>query len=329
MGRVMRSRKFLPTEGHEMARITLALCLTVASFSATPALADPVFPDRGRAGVIDAAGVIPDDAERTLNARVVAWDRATGHQLVVATVPSLGGMPIADYGVALGRKWGLGHAGSHFASDGVILLLAPHERKVRIEVGYGLEPVLTDARSGEIIRDLVAPKLKADDIAGALNAGVTAIMATTADAPKVAPAGGSTSNGWVWLLMFVPFGTALGGLLFRIALRRRRKKVEPPATPFTFAAMPSDAGRIPPPPPRRRVDYPSDTYRAAPPSPAPSPSSDFGSSYSPSPSSWPSSDSGSSSSSSDSGSSWGSSDSSSGFDSGGGSFGGGGADSSY
>jgi uncharacterized protein len=152
--------------------------------STAPAWAGaPSFPDRARRAVVDAAAVIPDQAEVALDARIVAWNRATGHQLVVATVPSLQGLDVQDYGNRLLRHWRLGRTD---IDDGVILLLAPSERQVRIEVGYGLESVLTDALTGVIVRDQIRPRLQAGDVAGALSAGAEQIMLAAARADGVA-----------------------------------------------------------------------------------------------------------------------------------------------
>lgn len=151
----------------------LFLCQALSAVAQT-------FPDRERRAVVDAANVIPDAEEAALDARLIAWNRETGHQFVVATVPSLEGHEIEDYGNRLLRHWGLGRAG---ADDGVILMLAPNERQVRIEVGYGLEGVLTDALAGRIIREEIRPALRAGDIGGALTIGADRIMAAAVADP--------------------------------------------------------------------------------------------------------------------------------------------------
>src|SRR4051812_39115728 len=92
--------------------------------------------------VVDQAGVIPADEKAQLEQLLAAHEAKTSNQVVVATVASLEGQSIEDYGVGLGRAWGIGQKGKN---NGVILLVAPNERKVRIEVGYGLEGELTDA----------------------------------------------------------------------------------------------------------------------------------------------------------------------------------------
>ena len=91
-----------------------------AAVSPAPA-ADLTFPDRGRAAVVDAAHVLPPADAAALNAKVAAWDNATGHQLAIVTIPSLQGDDIADYGYRLGRAWGLGRKG---INDGVLASLA-------------------------------------------------------------------------------------------------------------------------------------------------------------------------------------------------------------
>lgn len=157
-----------------MKRLTqIVALLLVALLALHGAAFAQTFPDRGRRAVVDAAGVIPDTAEAALDARILAWNRATGRQLAVATVSGLEGRPIADYGNRLLRHWRLGGAE---ADDGLLLLLAPNEREVRIEVGYGLEPVLTDALTGQIIRRVIRPRLVEGDVAGALDSGASAIM---------------------------------------------------------------------------------------------------------------------------------------------------------
>ncbi|PZR32502.1 MAG: methanol dehydrogenase [Caulobacter segnis] len=148
---------------------TLAL---VAVLFALPALAAPTFPPlTGR--VVDEAQVLSPDTERDLTEKLENLEATTGRQLVVATVPSLQGYPIEDYGYQLGRTWGIGQKGEN---NGVILLVAPNERKVRIEVGYGLEPVLTDALSSVIIQSAILPKFRDGDLSAGVVAGTDALV---------------------------------------------------------------------------------------------------------------------------------------------------------
>ncbi len=122
--------------------------------------------------VVDTANVIPPEQEAALTRRLDDLQKTTGNQLVVATVPDLQGYPIEDYGYRLLRSWGVGLKD---ANNGAILLVAPNDRKVRIEVGYGLEPVLTDAFSSVVINQQIVPRFKAGDIPGGIVAGADAV----------------------------------------------------------------------------------------------------------------------------------------------------------
>jgi len=151
--------------------ILLAVVLAVLQL-ASPAFAAPTYPPlTGR--VTDAAGVLPADVAAGLEARLKALEDSTGTQLVVATVPDLQGYEIDEYGVGLLRDWGIGQKGTN---NGAILLIAPAQRKLRIEVGYGLEGTLTDALSGQIIRRTIVPRIKAGDMAGGIVAGADELI---------------------------------------------------------------------------------------------------------------------------------------------------------
>lgn len=122
--------------------------------------------------VTDAANIIPADQKAALEAKLQALQKQTGRQLVVATIPDLQGDDIADYGYQLGRSWGVGLKGNN---NGAILIVAPNERKVRVEVGYGLEPLLTDAFSSVVIQQAIIPHFKNGDMVGGISAGVDAL----------------------------------------------------------------------------------------------------------------------------------------------------------
>jgi uncharacterized protein len=138
-----------------MAHRLLAACVVVVALCVA-ALAAPTFPAlTGR--VVDQAGIIPADVEATLESRLAALETATTDQFVVVTLSSLQGYEIADYGYQLGRAWGIGQKG---LDNGVLLIVVPSEREVRIEVGRGLEPQLTDALSTLIIENTILPALR-------------------------------------------------------------------------------------------------------------------------------------------------------------------------
>ncbi|WP_343520437.1 TPM domain-containing protein [Sphingomonas sp.] len=131
------------------------------------------FPKRTIEPVIDAANIIPDDQEAELSRILDQFEQEKGQQFVVATIPSLEGRSIEDYGYQLGREWGIGRKD---VNDGVILIVAPNERKVRIEVGYGLTPVLTAQLSGAIVSDVILPRFREGDMPGGIRAGADAIL---------------------------------------------------------------------------------------------------------------------------------------------------------
>ncbi|KTE23871.1 methanol dehydrogenase, partial [Sphingopyxis sp. H080] len=138
---------------------------------AGPAAAQ-TFPKLAGNPVVDQADIIPAAEEAALNTQLLELEKTTGHQLVVATVSDLEGNDVSEYGYKLGRAWGIGDEAK---DDGVVFLIAPNERRMNIAVGLGLEPVLTDALSGRIIRDVVTPKFKAGDMPGGIQDGVNAI----------------------------------------------------------------------------------------------------------------------------------------------------------
>jgi uncharacterized protein len=128
--------------------------------------------------VVDQANLLDPAQEAALTAKLEGLETRTNRQLVVTTLSSLEGYEISDYGYRLGRTWAIGQDGKGESEkdNGAILIVAPNERKMRIEVGYGLEPVLTDGLSSSIIRNDITPAFKAGDFPGGINAGVDRIV---------------------------------------------------------------------------------------------------------------------------------------------------------
>lgn len=135
--------------------------------------------------VVDAANVLPPEVERDLTAKLDDVYRQTKRQLVVATIPDLQGYPIEDYGVGLIRTWGVG---LRDVNNGAILIVAPNDRKVRVEVGYSLEPILTDAFSATVINNDIVPRFKAGDLPGGVTAGADALIRQLRASPEEAQA---------------------------------------------------------------------------------------------------------------------------------------------
>ena len=142
------------------------------------AAAEPVYPQlSGR--IVDDADLLSPADRAELNAELKALEDKSSDQLVVVTLPSLQGYPIEDYGYQLGRHWGIGQKEKN---SGALLIVAPNERKVRLEVGYGLEGQLTDAVSKLIIENSIVPRFRAGDVAGGITRGVDdVIQALTID----------------------------------------------------------------------------------------------------------------------------------------------------
>jgi uncharacterized protein len=157
----------------QLRPIALAIAALLALAAASvPAWADPSFPPlTGR--VVDAANIIPPDEKARLDQKLAGLEAQSHRQLVVATIPDLQGYEISDYGYQLGRAWGIG---SKEHNDGALLIVAPNEHKVRIEVGYGLEGVLTDGLSSLIIQNTIVPRFKAGDLPGGIEAGTDALI---------------------------------------------------------------------------------------------------------------------------------------------------------
>lgn len=156
-----------------MLLATLAVFAFVGAAPGAAGAATPIFPPlTGR--VVDDAHLLSPATEQKLDGELADLEAKTGHQVVVATVPDLQGNEIEDYGYQLGRAWQLGRKG---VNDGAILLVAPSERKVRIEVGYGLEPVLTDALTSVILQQKVLPQFKQGRMEQGVVDGAEAIIA--------------------------------------------------------------------------------------------------------------------------------------------------------
>lgn len=148
-----------------LATFLLALLIAGAAWAA------PVFPAlTGR--VVDEANILQPETLKTLTESLALLEQRTGAQLVVVTLPSLQGYDISDYGYQLGRTWGIGQKGT---DNGALLIVAPAEKKVRIEVGYGLEGTLTDAVASLIIQRAILPAFKRGDFDAGITHGVTAI----------------------------------------------------------------------------------------------------------------------------------------------------------
>jgi uncharacterized protein len=165
--------------------------------------------------VVDEANILDADSRAELTAKLADLEAKSTDQLVVVTLRSLQGTSIEDFGVQLGRHWQIGQTGKN---NGVLLIVAPNERRVRIEVGYGLEGVLTDAVSRLIIENSITPRFRAGDFAGGIRRAVDDIIQIlTGDAEEwkqraARPPARETTFGEI-VVMLIFFGIA-GFIIF-------------------------------------------------------------------------------------------------------------------
>lgn len=174
--------------------------------------------------VVDDANILSDDTKNRLTQLLAQEEKQTKNQIVVVTLQSLGGYPVEDYGYQLGRDWGIGQKGKN---TGTLIIVVPSEHKVRIEVGYGLEGVLTDAASRVVIDRYMLPAFKRGDYNGGVLAGTNAVLQLLGGVTLTPPQysdddqdqGQQSRHGFPWgfivlILFWLVFGRFLWPLLF-------------------------------------------------------------------------------------------------------------------
>ena len=127
--------------------------------------------------VTDAADILTGEEEARLSDRQARYETRTKHQMVVATTPSLHSARVDNFGTCLGSRWAIGR--KHH-DDGIVILVAPNERQMRIATGTGMEKILTDDKALAVIREMT-PQFEQGDYAGGLATGIDAIAAQTGD----------------------------------------------------------------------------------------------------------------------------------------------------
>ena len=178
MGQVCSAAWTAPCRRNAVAALRLPVlavaALMLALFAGTASAATPNFPPlTGR--IVDQANILSASDRAEIETALKAHDAKSTDQVVVVTVKSLEGVPIEDYGYQLGRFWKIGQAGTN---NGALLIVAPNDRKVRIEVGRGLEPILTDTMSKLIIDNAILPAFRRGDFPAGIKAGVRDVVAT-------------------------------------------------------------------------------------------------------------------------------------------------------
>lgn len=153
--------------------------------------------------VYDKADMLTPAQENALKEKLIRYADSTSTQIVIVTIPSLEGRNINFFAAQWAHKWGIGQKGK---DNGVLILVAKKDRKLAIQVGYGMEHLLTDAMSRRIIELVIVPYFKQGDYYGGLDAGTSAIIKVMAgEYTNDNPAGGDGENDWVPLLVFILF----------------------------------------------------------------------------------------------------------------------------
>ncbi len=165
-----------------LLRVIMAMLSVTLSGLFVPAFADPVYPElAGR--ITDEAALLTPAEKTDIESDLASLEQTSTDQLAIVTVKSLQGYSIEDYGIGLARKWGIGQKGK---DNGILLIVAPNDRKVRIEVGRRLEPFMTDTMSALIIQNAILPKFRRGDFAGGIKDGVRDIKSVVlGDAEEV------------------------------------------------------------------------------------------------------------------------------------------------
>ncbi|KTC64543.1 Domain of uncharacterised function (DUF477) (plasmid) [Legionella adelaidensis] len=196
-------------------RFTLGILLSL--FCCHLMAAAPSFPLlTGR--VVDDAHLLTPQTIANLEKELQDYEASTTNQVVVVTLPGLDGYPIEEYGYQLGRYWQIGQKDKN---NGVLLIVAPKEKKVRIEVGYGLEPILTDALSSTIIQDVIIPPFKKGDYQKGIVEGTKAILDVLGGKIKNPQAFKSKNKSinwleWLFILVIILLFVRNPGLAFLI-----------------------------------------------------------------------------------------------------------------
>jgi len=186
-------------------RLTLACAGLVLLLLASSARALDV--PKLQARVTDLAGVLTPEQVAGLEERLRQFEASDSTQVAVLVIPSLEGEALEDYSARVATAWRLGQKGR---DNGALLFISMKERKVRIEVGYGLEPTLTDALSSRIIRNEIVSRFRGGDFSGGIDAGVTAIMQAVRGAYQGSPGSedrsqrrGGSGNGYQFLVFLL------------------------------------------------------------------------------------------------------------------------------
>jgi len=193
--------------------------LLISSFAS----ALDVPPLRGR--VNDYAGVMSQDQARSLEAQLAQFEQDTGHQVAVLTIPTLDGEDIEGFSIRVAENWKIGKKGF---DNGVILVVAVKDRRLRLEVGYGLEGVLPDAIAKRITSEYIVPRFRSQDYADGIIAGIDAVLKVIKKEPLPESArkkGGNQGSDSNFLIMLIVTFAVLGLMGFASVANRRQNNI--------------------------------------------------------------------------------------------------------
>jgi uncharacterized protein len=174
--------------------------------------------------VSDFANIIAPEVESELDAQLAGLENTTSHEVAVVTVPSLDGTTVDDYANRLFKEWGIGQAGK---DNGVLILVAPNKREVRIEVGYGLEGILPDGLAGQVRDDEMLPRFREDDYSAGIRDGTLRIIDIVSKEQVLTPAEIAALNDGsadipVWFIIpFFSLFVGIGFLMIGAGVRAR------------------------------------------------------------------------------------------------------------
>ncbi len=201
------------------SRIRSVALTAVVALSVMPVAAREVPYLSGR--VNDTADLIPPEIEQRIDLKLAGLEQATGAQMAVLTIPSLEGEALEEYSLRVAETWQLGRAEQ---DDGLLMLIARDDRKMRIEVGYGLEGDLTDAQAGRILNNILRPAFRGGDFGGGIEAGVDAVIGTLQGEdvippdPEPSPASDISDAPWLFRIFFLGIFLLVVGSFSSVAL---------------------------------------------------------------------------------------------------------------
>lgn len=205
-----------------LVRLTAATAFAAIVLLTSCSASSVAFPDF-TAPVVDVANAVTDSTETALSSELEEFRKSSGPQIAVAVIETTGEASIEDYSIDLARAWGVG---DEQRDDGVLILVALNDRKLRIDVGSGVEGDLTDVQAGRIVDEVMLPLLRVDDVDGAVIQGSRAVMSvwrgeqlpapSLDNSPVASQSSGADLAGFLLFLFFVG-GSILLGIIGQFA----------------------------------------------------------------------------------------------------------------